>query len=218
MKTIFFESIDNTQNYALKNYVSEPLLVVSYAQDSGRGRENKEWQNADQSLATSLVFENNNEKLNNTLVPLIAGFCFLEVVEKKELTLKWPNDINFKENKIGGILVEEQRGLICVGLGVNYFWDNPSVPNAGSLYDEKIDNNLINSDAEKWGRSVIDFVENDKFELSEYKKKLTTIGKLVESPEGRGWARDVDIDGSLIIETPENEFINLTSPLITEVK
>ena len=78
--------------------------------------------------------------------------------------------------------------------------------------------NLINSDAEKWGRSVIDFVENDKFELSEYKKKLTTIGKLVEYPEGRGWARDVDIDGSLIIETPENEFINLTSPLITEVK
>ena len=56
MKTIFFESIDNTQNYALENYVSEPLLVVSYSQDSGRGRENKEWQNADQSLATSLVF------------------------------------------------------------------------------------------------------------------------------------------------------------------
>ena len=47
MKTIFFESIDNTQNYALEHYVSEPLLVVSYSQDSGRGRENKEWQNAE---------------------------------------------------------------------------------------------------------------------------------------------------------------------------
>ena len=46
MKTIFFESIDNTQNYALENYVSEPLLVVSYSQDSGRGRENKEWQHS----------------------------------------------------------------------------------------------------------------------------------------------------------------------------
>ena len=38
-----------------------------------------------------------------------------------------------------------------------------------------------------------------------------------DSSEGRGWARDVDIDGSLIIETPEGELINLTSPLITEV-
>ena len=218
MKTIFFETIDNTQNYALENYDSEPLLVLSYSQESGRGREKKEWQNADQSLAVSLVFENNNEKLNNTLVPLIAGFCFLEVVENEELKLKWPNDINLKENKIGGILVEEHKGVICVGLGVNYFWANPSIPNAGSLYDEKIDNTLINSDAEKWGRLVLDFVENNKFKLPEYKEKLTTLGKLVEYPEGRGWARDVDIDGSLIIETPEGQFINLTSPLITEVK
>ena len=217
MKTIFFESIDNTQNYALENYDSEPLLVLSYSQESGRGREKKEWQNADQSLAVSLVFENNNEKLINTLVPLIAGFCFLEVVENEELKLKWPNDINLKENKIGGILVEEHKGVICVGLGVNYFWANPSIPNAGSLYDEKIDNTLINSDAEKWGRLVLDFVENNKFKLPEYKEKLTTLGKLVEYPEGRGWARDVDIDGSLIIETPEGQFINLTSPLITEV-
>ena len=218
MKTIFFESIDNTQNYALENYDSEPLLVLSYSQNSGRGRERKEWQNADQSLAVSLVFEKNNEKLNNTLIPLIAGFCFLEVIENKELKLKWPNDINLKENKIGGILVEEQDGVVCVGLGVNYFWDSPSVPNAGSLYDQKIDNNSINSDAEKWGKLVLDFVENNKFELSKYKEKLTTLGKLVEYPEGRGWARDVDIDGSLIIETPEGKFLNLTSPLITEVK
>ena len=218
MKTIFFETIDNTQNYALENYDSEPLLVLSYSQDSGRGRERKEWQNADQSLAVSLVLEKNNEKLTNTLIPLIAGFCFLEVIENKELKLKWPNDINLKENKIGGILVEEQDGVVCVGLGVNYFWDSPSVPNAGSLYDQKIDNNSINSDAEKWGKLVLDFVENNKFELSKYKEKLTTLGKLVEYPEGRGWARDVDIDGSLIIETPEGKFLNLTSPLITEVK
>ena len=68
MKTIFFESIDNTQNYALENYDSEPLLVLSYSQDSGRGREKKEWQNADQSLAVSLVFENNNEILNSSKI------------------------------------------------------------------------------------------------------------------------------------------------------
>ncbi len=218
MKTIFFESIDNTQNYALENYDSEPLLVISYSQDSGRGREKKEWQNADQSLAVSLAFENKNVNLNNTLIPLIAGYCFLVIVTNKELQLKWPNDINLHEKKIGGILVEEKKGLICIGLGVNYYWENPSVHDAGSLYDKKIDNKLINLDAENWGRLVLDFIENDKFELSSYKQKLVTLGKLVEYPEGRGWARDIDIDGSLIIETPEGGFINLTSPLITEVK
>ena len=83
MKTIFFESIDNTQNYALENYDSEPLLVISYSQDSGRGREQKEWHNADQSLAVSLAFENNYVDLNNTLIPLIAGYCFLDVAKNR---------------------------------------------------------------------------------------------------------------------------------------
>ena len=218
MKTIFFESIDNTQNYALENCVSEPILVISYSQESGRGREQKEWHNADQSLAVSLAFENKYVNLNNSLIPLIAGYCFLEVTKNKDLKLKWPNDINLHENKIGGILVEEKKDIICIGLGVNYFWENPSIPDAGSLYNEKIDNNLINSDAENWGRLVLDYLRNDRFEISAYKEKLITLGKLVEYPHGRGWARDVDIDGSLIIETPEGEFINLTSPLITEVK
>ena len=70
----------------------------------------------------------------------------------------------------------------------------------------------------KPGKKKVYVRENNKFKLSEYKEKLTTLGKLVEYPEGRGWARDVDIDGSLIIETPEGKYFNLTSPLITEVK
>ena len=218
MKTVFFESIENTQNYALNNYKSEPLLVISYSQESGRGREQKEWENADQSLAVSLALENKNQNVKNTVIPLIAGYCFLEVLGNDEVSLKWPNDINLNDKKVGGILVEERNQIICIGLGVNYFWKNPSIPNAGSLYNEAIDNNLINTNAQEWGELVTDYIGNDKFDLNRYKKKLTTLGKLVEYPEGRGWAKDVDIDGSLIIETPEGKMINLTSPLITEVK
>ena len=47
--------------------------------------------------------------------------------------------------------------------------------------------------------------------------KLTTLGKLVEYPEGRGWAKDINSDGSLIIKTPSGELLNLTSPLISEI-
>ena len=142
----------------------------------------------------------------------------MEVLGNDEVSLKWPNDINLNDKKVGGILVEERNQIICIGLGVNYFWKNPSIPNAGSLYNKAIDNNLINTNAEEWGELVTDYIGNDKFDLNRYKKKLTTLGKLVEYPEGRGWAKDVDIDGSLIIETPEGKMINLTSPLITEVK
>jgi biotin-(acetyl-CoA carboxylase) ligase len=56
MKVVFFDSIYNTQDYALDNFESEPLLVISYFQEKGRGTDNNDWQNADQALASSLVF------------------------------------------------------------------------------------------------------------------------------------------------------------------
>ena len=62
MKSIFFDEVDNTQDFAMNEFKEEPLLIVSKAQTSGRGTNQNNWQNADQSLATSLVF---NKKIVN---------------------------------------------------------------------------------------------------------------------------------------------------------
>ena len=41
----------------------------------------------------------------------------------------------FNDAKVGGILVEEKDSKICIGMGINYFWENPELPNAsGTLY------------------------------------------------------------------------------------
>ena len=37
MKSIFFDEIANTQDYAIKEFKAEPLLIVSKAQTAGRG-------------------------------------------------------------------------------------------------------------------------------------------------------------------------------------
>ena len=39
----------------------------------------------------------------------------------------------------------------------------------------------------------------------------------MEYPEGRGWAEDINEDGSLKIKSIDGDYINLTSPLISEV-
>ena len=57
MKAVFFDSIDNTQDYALENFEQEPLLVVSYFQEKGRGTDNRDWKNADQALALFVSFQ-----------------------------------------------------------------------------------------------------------------------------------------------------------------
>ena len=217
MKTFFFESIYNTQEYALSELSNEPILVISYSQQKGKGTSNRTWLNADQALACSLAIKQEDIRLKHTLIPLLSGFVFTEVLKDINLSLKWPNDIVLNNLKVGGILVEKSENNICIGMGVNYFWEKPEIPGAGSLFTKKQDDSLINVHAEKWADEVLTSLAKNNFDLGKYKQKLQTLGKIVEYPEGRGWAEDINEDGSLKIKSTDGDFINLTSPLISEV-
>ena len=217
MKTFFFESIYNTQEFALSELSSEPILVISYSQEKGKGTSNRTWLNADQALACSLAVKQEDIKLKHTLIPLLSGYLFTEILKDIKISLKWPNDIVLNNLKVGGILVEKSENNICIGMGINYFWEKPEIPGAGSIFTKKQDDALINLHAEKWASDVLSSLVEKNFDLSRYKQKLQTLGKIVEYPEGRGWAEDINEDGSLKIKTTDGEYINLTSPLISEV-
>ena len=217
MKTFFFESIYNTQEFALSELLSEPILVISYSQKKGKGTSNRTWLNADQALACSLAVKQEDIKLKHTLIPLLSGYLFTEILKDTKLRLKWPNDIVLNNLKVGGILVEKSENSICIGMGINYFWKKPEIPGAGSIFTKKQEDGLINLHAEKWASDVLSSLANKNFDLENYKQKLQTLGKIVEYPEGRGWAEDVNEDGSLKVKSIDGEYINLTSPLISEV-
>ena len=112
MKTFFFESIYNTQEFALSELSSEPVLVISYSQEKGKGTSNRTWLNADQALACSLAVKQEDIKLNHTLIPLLSGYSFIEVFKDTKLSLKWPNDIVLNNLKVGGILVDNTTNKI----------------------------------------------------------------------------------------------------------
>ena len=217
MKTFFFESVYNTQEFALSELSNEPILVVSYSQEKGKGTSNRTWLNADQALACSLAVKQEDIKLQHTLIPLLSGFLFTEVLKDINLSLKWPNDIILNNLKVGGILVEKSGNNIVIGIGINYFWEKPGIPGAGSIFIKRQEDSLINLHAEKWGNLVMSSLAKNKFDLDKYKQKLQTLGKIVEYPEGRGWAEDINKDGSLKIKSTDGDYINLTSPLISEV-
>ena len=217
MRTFFFDSIYNTQEFALEELNSEPILVISFHQEKGKGTSNRSWFNADQSLACSFAFNKGDNQLDETLIPLLSGLCFTEVLSKLPIFLKWPNDLIVNDLKVGGVLVERVGEKICIGIGINYFWENPTVPNAGALFNEVQEDKSIKDHAIKWAEKVYESVTKNSFSLERYKAKLQTLGKVVEYPEGRGWAEDINENGSLRIKTTEGEIINLTSPLISEV-
>ena len=217
MRTFFFDSIYNTQEFALEELNSEPILVISFHQEKGKGTSNRSWFNADQSLACSFAFNKGDNQLDETLIPLLSGLCFTEVLSNPQIFLKWPNDLIVNDLKVGGVLVESVGEKICIGIGINYFWKNPTVPNAGALFNEVQEDESIKDHAIKWAQKVYESVTKNSFSLERYKAKLQTLGKVVEYPEGRGWAEDINENGSLRIKTTEGEIINLTSPLISEV-
>ena len=217
MKTFFFDSVYNTQEFALEELNSEPILVISFHQEKGKGTSNRSWFNADQSLACSFAFNKGDNQLDETLIPLLSGLCFTEVLSKPPIFLKWPNDLIVNDLKVGGVLVECVGEKICIGIGINYFWKNTTVPNAGALFNEVQEDKSIKDHAIKWAEKVYESVTKNSFSLERYKAKLQTLGKVVEYPEGRGWAEDINENGSLRIKPTEGEIINLTSPLISEV-
>ena len=217
MRTFFFDSIRNTQEFALEELNGEPILVISFHQEKGKGTSNRNWLNADQSLACSLAFNKDDNQLDETLIPLVSGLCFTEVLSDLPIFLKWPNDLVVNDLKVGGVLVERFEEKVCIGIGVNYFWKNPKIPNAGALFNVVQKEESIKKHAIKWAEKVYESMTKNSFSLESYKAKLQTLGKIVEYPEGRGWAEDINENGSLRIKTTEGEIINLTSPLISEV-
>ena len=217
MRTFFFDSIHNTQEFALEELNGEPILVISFHQEKGKGTSNRNWLNADQSLACSLAFNKDDNQLDETLIPLVSGLCFTEVLSDLPIYLKWPNDLVVNDLKVGGVLVERFEEKVCIGIGVNYFWKNPKIPNAGALFNVVQKEESIKEHAIKWAEKVYESMTKNSFSLESYKAKLQTLGKIVEYPEGRGWAEDINENGSLRIKTTEGEIINLTSPLISEV-
>ncbi len=217
MKVYFFDEVENTQELAISKFSSEPILIIARKQLKGRGRKGNDWENADQALACSFAFSLEKDHQNTSLLPLIAGYEFSSLYEERKVFLKWPNDLIVDEKKIGGILVEKSKEVFVTGIGINYFWKSPNILSAGSLFDEEVSYEHINEYAQIWATNYIESIDRGSFSLEGYVEKCETIGKLIEYPQGRGWAKNINNDGSLLIEKEDGETISIYESMISEV-
>ena len=122
-------SIDSTNRYLLnKQAAHHGMVVLAEEQTQGRGRLGRAWVSPfGSNLYLSLLwqFTGNIQELAGLSLALgIAIVNALETYGLKQIQLKWPNDILFKQQKLGGILIETkqaQQGLITavIGIGIN---------------------------------------------------------------------------------------------------
>ena len=161
-----FEEIDSTNDEAKRrNINSEFDIIIAEEQFKGRGRRGNKWYSPNsQNIYMTLCTENLISFEPTSLITgVICKNSIKNVNNAINVSLKWPNDILYKNKKIGGILVEKEhfnnkiKTIIGIGINLNIknkksWWGDLSEFN---LQDQRNDliveiiNNLIKAFDEK---------------------------------------------------------------------
>ena len=111
---IYIEETDSTNHYlndlCNKQDVSELTTVVANYQTLGRGQRGNSWESEKgKNLMFSFVlYPTSLEIRRQFLLSQIISLSIKEELDTyvKDISIKWPNDVYWKERKICGILIE----------------------------------------------------------------------------------------------------------------
>ncbi|WP_442589649.1 biotin--[acetyl-CoA-carboxylase] ligase [Pedobacter sp. AW31-3R] len=130
---------------------SEPLpegtVIMAEDQFAGRGQQDNIWHSEPgKNLTFSLLLQPGflipDEQFKLNMAISVALHEALKGLTGEGLSVKWPNDIYFRDKKIGGILIENiisgrkiKNSVVGIGINVNqqHFKEGVS-GNAGSIY------------------------------------------------------------------------------------
>lgn len=118
------DQVDSTNNW-LKKKNNSPIVCLAETQTHGRGRNGNQWLSPDaQNIYLSLnwVFESQPKHLQ--LLSLWIGIVIAETIASLGIQnhgLKWPNDLYWRNKKLGGVLIETSSASseVIVGIGIN---------------------------------------------------------------------------------------------------
>ncbi len=139
----FCDVLPSTQDECLRMYQKEPdkkWVVLAKEQTQGRGRYSRVWQSPPGvNLYVSFIDDNSFGKQIGYL-NLFYGILLFEAVSSvlgfsDGLTLKWPNDLYFKDKKLAGILfqsLEMEMQKLIVGIGINVYAQKEQIPETGT--------------------------------------------------------------------------------------
>ena len=199
-KIEYYPFTDSTNDDIWELTEDEPIngiVVVTDNQKNGRGQRGKKWfSRAGHSITCSFMVTDKTEysKLLSILVPIGINSGIKNLLNL-ETDIKWPNDIYFKNKKLGGILIESkitsETNNYAIGIGLNV---NEVEDDFNSNFDEKVDGHRIRK----------------KFRFRYYEKNLENQGIYLET-KGRNlertYKRRIKIDESDIELIKQNKFL-----------
>ncbi len=203
-------------------------VIAAHRQTAGKGRRGRTWFTAEGNIACSIGFVfGADEKDRVATAPLLVGICAYDAVNsildpqcKQKLTIKWPNDLVYDQQKLMGVLsqsrIQNGKLYLSIGIGLNVCWAPEGLP-AISLQDLplradcptnheflEILLNSMKSHLATW---------NDYTRLKElWEDRVTYLGKeirfgLLEEEANMQSAKAIGLDknGSLIVEFADGQ-------------
>lgn len=184
-KVIKLDSVNSTNEYVSNRLKQEKLvegtIIYTLFQTAGKGQASNRWEsNKNQNILLSLVLYPNFIKVTDQFVLSkaislgIASYCekYIDCI-----TIKWPNDIYYRNKKLAGILIENsikgntiEKSIIGIGLNLNQESYSENIPNPVSIKQITNQNYVIEDE-------IIKLREEIKF----YYNKLKTDNSYLDS-------------------------------------
>ena len=143
------DTVDSTNNVAsallLQSHLPEGTVILAKEQSAGKGQQGATWESekgknllASFILYPAFVKPRNIFDINITVS--LAMYDFAKMLLKKNVTVKWPNDLYYENKKIAGLLIENSirnteinYSIIGMGINLNQVTFSSNIPDATSL-------------------------------------------------------------------------------------
>jgi BirA family biotin operon repressor/biotin-[acetyl-CoA-carboxylase] ligase len=211
---------DYCQEILLNESYSEGLVVYTDYQTGGRGQRGNTWQaEPGQNLMLSLILKPDFLKAYDqfylNMVISLAIFNTLNDYIPDKLRVKWPNDIYFEHQKLGGILIENSiqgnyltSSIVGIGLNVNQIeFKNLNANSLRNVIEKVVDLSILYSSVLEKIEKYYLFLKNQEYDLlkNEYLKILFRLNEWHQFKKNNlkfiGKITGVDSNGRLEIET-----------------
>lgn len=221
-----YNSVESTNLLArehLSDLVPGKIIAISASnQFAGRGYGTNKWEseNGKNLLASILIKPDFLSASEQFVVSIITSLSLLDVLKQiakvDGFSIKWPNDLYFKNFKLGGILIENSisgnkiaNSIIGVGLNLNQVGFSDNLPNPTSLklisgMSHDIDEVLLRF-VEKFNQftaeaEIMGFVHVKSLYVNNLYGLNVSRDFMADGQKFKGTIRDIDEFGRLLIE------------------
>ena len=129
---IELQQVDSTNNYATAlvhaGMAQHGTAILAHYQTRGKGQRNKSWEAAEgKNITTSIILQPSLQLAEAFLLSkaiALGVIRFFNNFINEEVTIKWPNDLYWRDRKAGGILIENLLSgntwkTAVAGIGIN---------------------------------------------------------------------------------------------------